>query len=60
MPGRAILGTNVCRVHGALAPKVLAKARERVAAYVAALVDPDRILYETAQTAYADPRMLFD
>ena len=51
---RAVLGSPVCHVHGALAPAA------RVRAYIASLVDPDHVLAETARIAYADPRHLFD
>jgi phage terminase small subunit len=49
-------GGFVCRMHGGSAPQVRRKAAERLAD----LIDPDRVLRETAGIAYSDLRELFD
>lgn len=51
----AILGGRVCRLHGGAAPQVKRKAVERLAD----LIDPDRVLRETAKIAYADTRAAY-
>ena len=56
----AIRGGTVCRVHGGAAPHVKRKAAERIAEYVARLVDPDRALAEAASISYSDVSRLFD
>jgi hypothetical protein len=49
-------GGFVCRMHGGSAPQVKRAAAQRLAD----LIDPDRVLRETAALAYIDLRQLFD
>ena len=56
----AIKGGKVCRYHGGSAPQVKRKADERIAEYVAKMVDPDRVLREAARLAFSDIRQAFN
>ena len=53
-------GAVVCRRHGAAAPQVKRMADRRVEKMIAAALDPDRVLTETARIAFSDIRDLFD
>lgn len=48
----ALLGQQVCRMHGGASPQAKRKAAERIAD----LIDPDRALREAARIAYSDLR----
>lgn len=52
----SIPGGFVCRFHGGSTPNAKKAAAQRLAD----LIDPDRVLRETAALAYSDVRALFD
>lgn len=54
-----IKGGAVCHKHGGRAPQVKNKAKERIKAYVADMVDPDRLLQEAARLALSDIREIY-
>ena len=55
-----INGGTVCDRHGGRAPQVKKAAENRLKQYVQEMVDPDRVLAETARIAMSDPTALFD
>ena len=56
----AIVGGNVCRSHGGAAPRVKAKAKERIQEHIMNVLDPDRVLRTAAALAFSDITQIYD